>query len=85
MVGLEDFFAFAEVYGSVDGDGIYQAKFDLSRNGSIGLEDFFIFAESFGNGSWYIIAATRDLYSISRASRVKWPGSIFVFFSRELY
>ena len=48
VVGLEDFFAFAEVYGSVDGDGIYQAKFDLSRNGSIGLEDFFIFAESFG-------------------------------------
>ncbi len=48
VVGLEDFFAFAEVYGSVDGDGIYQAKFDLSRNGSIGFEDFFIFAESFG-------------------------------------
>ena len=48
IVGLEDFFAFAEVYGSVKGDGIYQAKFDLNRNGSIGLEDFFIFAESFG-------------------------------------
>ena len=47
IVGLEDFFLFAEVYGSVKGDGIYQAKFDLDQNGSIGLEDFFIFAQSF--------------------------------------
>ena len=48
VVGFEDFIAFAGVFGSVDGDGIYQARFDLSQNGSIGFEDFVIFAGSFG-------------------------------------
>ena len=41
-VGLDDFFLFAEAYGTT------QALFDLDGDGRVGLDDFFLFAEVLG-------------------------------------
>ena len=47
-VGFSDFLIFASVFGSSQGDGVYDARIDLNSDGSIGFTDFLIFAQSFG-------------------------------------
>ena len=41
-VDFDDFFAFADVFGSTD------VKYDLSGNGRVDYDDFYIFADNFG-------------------------------------
>ncbi len=47
-VGFSDFLAFAGRFGSRQGDGRYEARYDLDSNGTIGFSDFLIFGGSFG-------------------------------------
>ena len=47
-VGFEDYFLFAEHYGSTPEQSGYDARFDLDGNGQVGLSDFFLFADSLG-------------------------------------
>ena len=47
-VGFEDFFLFANHYGSIPEQSGYDARFDLVGNGQVGLSDFFLFSDSFG-------------------------------------
>ncbi len=49
FVGFTDFLIFAQVFGSQQGDGTYDARIDLNSDGSIGFTDFLIFAQSFGS------------------------------------
>ena len=48
MVGIPDFLLFVDRFGSMRGDGRYEAKYDLDENGVIGVPDFLIFVEDFG-------------------------------------
>ena len=48
MVNFADFLAFGSQYGSRQGDGRYDAKYDLDSDGAIGFGDFLIFSSSFG-------------------------------------
>ena len=48
MVNFADFLAFAGQFGSRQGDGRYDAKYDLDSDGAIGFGDFLIFSSSFG-------------------------------------
>lgn len=47
-VGFPDFLLFALHFGSTEGDGEYDARFDLNADASVGFSDFLIFAERFG-------------------------------------
>ncbi len=47
-VGFSDFVLFGGQYGSRQGDGTYEAKYDLDSNGVIGFSDFVIFGSSYG-------------------------------------
>ena len=47
-VDIADFLEFVKVYGSIRGDGTYQAKYDLDSNGVIDISDFLTFVENFG-------------------------------------
>lgn len=48
VVGLDDFFQFADAFGIGIGETGYDADFDLGGNGRIDLDDFFLFADLFG-------------------------------------
>ncbi len=48
MVDFADFLAFGGQYGARQGDGRYDAKYDLDSNGAIGFGDFLIFGNSYG-------------------------------------
>ena len=48
MVGFSDFVLFVEQFGASQGDGKYEAKYDLDVDGAIGFADFLIFARNFG-------------------------------------
>ena len=48
MVNFADFLAFADQYGARQGDGRYEAKYDLDSDGAIRFGDFLIFGSSFG-------------------------------------
>ena len=48
MVGFSDFLAFVRHYGTRQGDGRYQAKYDLNSDGAIDFADFLLFAGSYG-------------------------------------
>ena len=48
MVNFADFLAFGGQYGSRQGDGRYDAKYDLDSDGAIGFGDFLIFGNSYG-------------------------------------
>ena len=48
LVGFSDFVAFAGVFGALQGDGKFEARYDLTDDGGIGFDDFVIFASSFG-------------------------------------
>ena len=58
-VNFADFLVFVGQFGTRQGDGRYEAKYDLDSNGTIGFGDFLIFSGSFiqegstpgGNGS----------------------------------
>ena len=50
MVNFSDFLAFAGQFGSRQGDGRYEAKYDLNSDGAIGFGDFLLFSSSFGKG-----------------------------------
>jgi hypothetical protein len=43
-VDFNDFFLFADHFGTIDGQGAY----DLSPNNAIDFDDFFVFADNFG-------------------------------------
>ena len=47
-VGFSDFLAFAGRYGTRQGDGRYQVKYDLNRDGAVDFADFLSFAGSYG-------------------------------------
>ena len=48
VVNFADFLAFGGQFGSRQGDGKYEAKYDLDSDGAIGFGDFLIFGSSFG-------------------------------------
>lgn len=47
-VNLDDFFVFADRFGSRRGEAQFAAQCDLNRSGKIDYEDFFILADLFG-------------------------------------
>ncbi len=48
IVDFADFLAFTGLFGSRQGDGRYDARYDLDSDGAIGFSDFLIFSGSFG-------------------------------------
>ena len=48
VVNFSDFLTFGSQFGARQGDGRYEAKYDLDSNGAIGFGDFLIFGSSFG-------------------------------------
>jgi hypothetical protein len=68
VVGFEDFFAFADVFGTSRGEARFNAKFDLNGNGSVDFDDFFIFADAFGKSTRSGKAAAPQTGLNSRAS-----------------
>ncbi len=48
LVTIDDFFMFAENFGTNHGDEKYDFKYDLNHDRKIGLGDFWIFAEAYG-------------------------------------
>ena len=48
MVNFADFLQFTGQFGAHQGDGRYEAKYDLDSDGAIGFGDFLIFGRSFG-------------------------------------
>ena len=48
VVNFADFLAFGGQFGARQGDGRYEAKYDLDSDGAIGFGDFLIFGNSFG-------------------------------------
>ena len=48
VVNFADFLAFGSQFGARQGDGRYEAKYDLDSDGAIGFGDFLIFGSSFG-------------------------------------
>ena len=64
VVNFADFLAFGGQFGSRQGDGRYDAKYDLDSDGAIGFGDFLIFSSSFGKdvstsggggGGWAVV------------------------------
>jgi hypothetical protein len=47
-VNFDDFFLFADHFGTSQGDAGYDALYDIIPNGSVDFEDFFRFADDFG-------------------------------------
>ena len=47
-VGFSDFLLFGSQFGARQGDGRYEARFDLDSDGAIGFGDFLIFSGDFG-------------------------------------
>jgi hypothetical protein len=47
-VDFNDFFAFAEAFGSKEGAANFNSLADLNADGGVDFNDFFIFAENFG-------------------------------------
>ncbi len=48
VVNFADFLAFAGQFGARQGDGQYEAKYDLDSDGAVGFGDFLLFSSSFG-------------------------------------
>lgn len=47
-VDLDDFFLFADVFGTSSADAGFDSRFDLDGDGAVRLSDFFLFADNFG-------------------------------------
>ena len=50
-VAFQDFLQFAQHFGSRDGDGGFDSRFDLDDDGDVGFSDFLRFAQDFGTAS----------------------------------
>ena len=48
IVNIADFLAFVSQFGNRQGDGKYDAKYDLDSDGEIGISDFLSFVNDFG-------------------------------------
>ncbi|MSS70316.1 MAG: choice-of-anchor D domain-containing protein [Candidatus Latescibacteria bacterium] len=48
LVNFDDFFLFANVFGTERGKPGYDVNYDLDSDGAVGFNDFFIFADRFG-------------------------------------
>lgn len=52
QVGFDDFFLFADNFGTTDGDGVFDSIYDIAPadepNGAVDFDDFFRFADDFG-------------------------------------
>ena len=48
IVNIADFLAFVSQFGNRQGDGKYDAKYDLNSDGEIGIADFLSFVNDFG-------------------------------------
>ena len=48
VVGIPDFLQFVDRFGTMRGDGKYEAKYDLDGDGVVGIPDFLIFVDNFG-------------------------------------
>ena len=48
-VGFSDFLSLALIFGKVQGDAGFEARFDLDGDGEIGFVDFLTFAGAFGS------------------------------------
>ena len=48
IVDFADFLAFTSLFGSRQGDGRYDARYDLDSDGAIGFSDFIVFVGTFG-------------------------------------
>ena len=48
IVNLADFLLFVSKFGSRQGDGTYETRYDLDINSAIGISDFLIFVSDFG-------------------------------------
>ncbi len=48
QVGFNDFISFAKVYGSTEGDGVYESTFDVNSDGAVDFGDFLAFAKVYG-------------------------------------
>lgn len=50
-VGFQDFFLFADHFGTSEDSDNWDARFDLAPDGNVGFQDFFIFADNFGTST----------------------------------
>ena len=50
VVNFADFLVLTNLFGAYQGDGRYEAKYDLDSDGTIGFGDFLIFSSSFDKG-----------------------------------
>lgn len=48
FVGFEDFFLFADFFGTSKSSDKWNPVFDFDGNGAVDFDDFFIFADNFG-------------------------------------
>ena len=48
LVDFDDFYAFADAFGSWYGDGVYDLQYDLNEDGRIDFDDYFSFADEIG-------------------------------------
>ena len=48
IVGVDDFLLFMAKFGTSQGDGKYEAKYDLDSDGQVGVSDFLVFVDFFG-------------------------------------
>jgi len=48
VVDLNDFFLFADHFGRLEGEALYDARYDLDRSGRVDFDDFFLFVDNFG-------------------------------------
>ncbi|MFA6110127.1 MAG: choice-of-anchor D domain-containing protein, partial [Candidatus Latescibacterota bacterium] len=53
-IGFDDFFIFADAFGSTPSSANWNAGADFDGNGEIGFDDFFIFADNFGKTGTYV-------------------------------
>ena len=58
VVNFADFLAFAGQFGARQGDGRYEAQYDLDSDGAIGFGDFLIFSSSFGKEAGSDVSTT---------------------------
>jgi hypothetical protein len=50
-VGFDDFFLFADAFGSTSADEAWEPAFDLAPSERVDFEDFFVFADNFGRST----------------------------------
>ena len=77
QVGFSDFVLFGSQYGSRQGDGKYETKYDLDSDGVIGFSDFVIFGNSYGQDvSSYVAIPDANLRVVIEAELGKARGAL---------